>query len=121
MWYWAGTGTACMDGGCCPHGFVGVLVVCFLRVPVLCGLVVCVIWRVGVNVCVLGAVAPCGLVVLVGWWCVGGVLPGGHCPIVGWWLGCYWMHIIMKVRNFHLGVIMCVYYVWVGGWGAREL
>ena len=66
---------------------VGVLVVCFLRAPPLCGLVVFVIWRVGVNVCVflLGAVGPCGLVVLVGWWCVGGVLPGkGIAPL---WVG----------------------------------
>ena len=28
---------------------------------------------------------PCGLVVLVSWWCDA----WGHCPIVGWWLGCW--------------------------------
>ena len=78
---------------------VGVLVVCFLRAPPLCGLVVCVVWCVGVNVCVflLGAVAPCGLVVLVGWWCVGGVLPGGgiaplwvggRVVVLVWWCPC---------------------------------
>ena len=63
----------------------------FPEVPPLCGLVVFVVWRVGVNVCVflLGAVAPCGLVVLVGWWCVGGVLPGGSppCGLVCWRVG----------------------------------
>ena len=94
-----GTGVlvvCCM--GLAPLWF-GVLVCwwCVPEVPPLCGLVVFVIWRVGVDVCVflLGDVAPCGLVVLVGWWCVGGVLPGGalpHCGLVVgvlvWWCPC---------------------------------
>ena len=67
---------------------VGVLVVCFLRVPLhyWCdgvGYLVC--WRPCMCVPDGWLLPLCGLVVLVVcWWCVGGVLPGviAHCGLV---------------------------------------
>ena len=86
----------------------------FPEVPPVCGLVVFVSWRVGVDVCVflLGAVAPCGLVVLVGWWCVGGVLPGGIAPL---WVGGWGVGVVVSMYVCVAWRLMPPWCVWCVG------